>query len=424
MFNGKLTLTFLLHTFTFTIFTMIVLILFASSAGLALEEQWNNIFGGTKSDSVYSVQQSSDGGFILVGETYSYGAGKSDAWIIKTDANGNEKWNKTFGGVEKDSARSGQQTSDGGFILAGDTYSYGGYGGWIIKIDANGNEQWNKTFEGTYTGFFSVQQSSDEGFLIAGTYGAGKSDAWIIKTDANGNEQWNKIFGRVGFNDALSAKQTSDGGYIVVGSKDYYGPGDAWLIRTDVNGNEQWNKTFGGKYLDYLFDVQQTSDGGFILVGKTQSYGAGGWDAWLIKTDANGNEQWNKTFGGIDWDEARSIQQTSDGGFILAGFIDLAVRNAWIIKTDANGNEQWNKTFGGNDWNEARSVQQISNGSYIITGQTSSKVDDVWLAKLVETKTTSTEINKPNEKSISGFEILGAIVSIGIMVFLRKRGTV
>lgn len=141
---------------------------------------------------------------------------------------------------------------------------------------------------------------------------------------------------------------------------------------------EEWNKTFGGADIDWAESVQQTTDGGYILAGwiKMESSGAGSKDIWLVKTDSNGNKEWDKTFGGTDWDEARAVLQTSDGGYILAGWTtysyDAGSREAWLVKTDSNGNKQWDKTLGGRNWDGAYSIQQTTDGGYIIAGETNS----------------------------------------------------
>ncbi len=381
------------------LFTVICLALLTTTVQAASVEEWNNTFGGTDYDEVLSVQQTLDGGYILAGYTYSYGAGYADAWLIKTDTNGNQQWNKTFGGTGYDGAWSVQQTLDGGYILVGSTDSYGAGDddAWLIKTDTNGNQQWIKTFGGIdYDWACSIQQTSDDGYILAGgteSYGAGYVNAWLIKTDTNGNQQWNKTFGGTNIDDgdeALSVRQTLDGGYILAGVNYSEGAGndDAWLIKTDINGNELWSTKLGGTDYDEAQSVQQTLDGGYILAGYTYSYGTFDTDAWLIKTDTNGNQQWSKTFGGTGNDEALSVQQTLDGGYILAGGTDsygAGAFDAWLIKTDTNGNQQWNKTFGGTDNDEAWSVQQSSDDGYILAGGTNSYGAgevDAWLIKV------------------------------------------
>ena len=202
-----------------------------------------------------------------------------------------------------------------------------------------------KTYGGTDDdGAYSVQQTSDGGYIVAGhtnSFGAGGDDIFLIKTDANGNIIWAKTYGGTDYDWAHSVQQTSDGGYIVAGVTFSFGTGysDAFLVKTDANGNIVWAKTYMGTYSDYAYSVQQTSDGGYIVAGHTNSFGAG-YDAFLVKTDANGNIQWAKTYGRTGWDEAYSVQQTSDGGYILAGFTYSfdADDDIFLIKTDANGN--------------------------------------------------------------------------------------
>jgi predicted secreted protein len=258
--------------------------------------KWSKTFGGTSDDAGCSVRQTSDGGYVVVGYTSSYGAGGDDVWLIKTDSNGDEAWDRTFGETSDDMGVSFQQTSDGGYVIAGYTSSYGAGGDdvWVIKTDSDGNEAWDKTFGGTSDdNGVSVQQTSDGGYVIAGytsSYGAGAGDVWLIKTDSNGNEAWDKTFGGASEDAAWSVQKTSDSGYVIAGYTSSYGAGgdDVWLIKTDSNGNEAWDKTFGGTPFDNGMSVQQTSDGGYVIAGSTSSYGAGGSDVWLIKLGPEG----------------------------------------------------------------------------------------------------------------------------------------
>jgi hypothetical protein len=306
-------------------------------------------YGGSSDEHAYSVQQTSDGGYIVAAYTNSFGAGDWDIFLIKTDASGNIIWAKTYGGTTRDRVYSVQQTSDGGYIV----------GGWrapasstvddvfLIKTDVNGNVQWAKTFGGIDDDQDnSVQQTSDGGYIMTGgtaSFGAGNSDIFLIKTDANGDVQWAKTYGGTNYDNAFSIQQTSDGGYIVAGQTYSFGAGnsDIFLIKTDANGDVQWAKTYGGTGADYAYSVRQTSDGGYIVAGYTSSFGAGGSDFFLIKTDANGDVQWAKTYGGTGADYAYSFQQTSDGGYILAGWANSFGAGSWdifLVKTDANGN--------------------------------------------------------------------------------------
>jgi len=252
-------------------------------------------YGEAYNDKAYSVHQTSDGGYIVAGSTYSFGVDSGDIFLIKMDANGNVIWAKTYGGINDDVASSVQQTSDGGYIVAGYTDSFG----------------------------------------------AGYDDIFLIKTDANGNIVWAKTYGGIYWDRTFSVQQTSDSGYIVAGYTASFGAGyyDFFLIKTDANGNIIWAKTYGGTLWDQAYSVQQTSDGGYIVAGYTDSFGAGGWDIFLIKIDANGNIIWAKTYGGTLWDQAYSVQQTSDGGYIVAGWtLSFGPGDILLIKTDVNGN--------------------------------------------------------------------------------------
>jgi hypothetical protein len=383
--------------------------------------QWQKTFGGSSYEWGYSVQQTSDGGFIIAGYTDSFGAGNHDVYLIKTDSSGTLLWQKTFGGSNDDWAYSVQQTSDGGYIIAGQTQSFGTGGDvYLIKTDSAGNLLWQKTFGGSNTDdyAYSVQQTTDGGYIIAGTtfsFGAGNSDVYLIKTDSGGNSQWQKTFGGSNYDEGRSVQQTADGGYIVAGWTNSFGDpnGDVSLIKTDSEGNSQWQKTFGGSNTDYGYSVQQTSDCGYIIAGSTgivemKMDEENGWiylrykyfDVYLLKTDSNGNLQWQKTFGGSNYDEGRSVQQTADGGYIVAGETDGITEygydssgywtshrcfDAYLLKTDPNGNSQWQKTFGGSNEDYSESVQQTSDGGFIIAGTTYSfgaGNGDVYLIKV------------------------------------------
>ena len=271
---------------------------------------------------------------------------------MKIDPYGCIQWNKTFGGSGRDVATSVRQTSDGGYIIAGSTQPQGSYlfstgfmnplgvdfaDAWLVKIDSNGNKQWDKTFGGTdWDMVESVQETSDGGYILAGytkSIGAGGSDFWLIKTYSNGNKQWDKTFGETNDDYAYSVQQTSDDGYILAGITELYidpstppeipespcgaGGSDVWLVKTDSEGGKEWDKTFGGTDDDYASSVQQTSDGGYVLAGYTKSYGAGGSDFWLIKLgtasqmrgDLNGDNQITPA------DAAIALQLAATGGW-------------------------------------------------------------------------------------------------------------
>ncbi|MEO8149877.1 MAG: hypothetical protein ABI723_19715, partial [Bacteroidia bacterium] len=352
-------------------------------------------FGGLTDDYGYSAQQTMDGGYIIVGATIGFGAGNTDVYLIKTDSIGDTLWTKTFGKGLDDYGYSVQQTTDSGYIIAGFITS-SGVGSWdfyLIRTNANGDTLWTKTYGGTgLDNVNSVKQTSDNGFIIAGTttsFGAGSSDIYLIKTNTNGDTLWTRTFGGSSWEEGRSVQQTADGGYIITGKTSSFGLGndDVCLIKTNATGDTLWTKTFGGAGYENALSVQQTADNGYIVVGATEGFGAGNNDAYLIKTDSIGNLLWSKTFGGTGNDYCTSVQQTTDGGYIIAGTttsFGAGSYDIYLIKTNTNGDTLWTKTFGGANDDFGQSVQQTVDGGYIIAGKTMSfgaGFNDVYLIK-------------------------------------------
>ena len=355
---------------------------------------WTKIYGGTSGDYSYSVQQTTDGGYIIFGDTKSFGAGAEDVWLIKTNADGDTIWTRIYGGDSTDVSRSGQQTYDGGYIAAGWTKSFGPVTGvvhiYLLKTDSLGDTLWTKTYDAHST-CYSVQQTADSGYILAGSILIGfYRDIYLIKTDSLGDTLWTRTYGGAMGENTWSVQQNPDGGYIIAGSTESFGAGnfDIWLLKTDANGDTLWTKTYGGASWDYSFLVQQTPDSGYIIVGTTSSFAVGYCDVWLLKTDAYGDTIWTKTYGGAQGDWARSVDQTSDGGYIItgntnsfgAGYYDI-----YIIKTDTYGETIWTRTYGGPDYEGSMFVKQTPDHGYIIAGSTSSfgaGNSDIWLLKV------------------------------------------
>jgi len=266
-------------------------------------------------------------------------------------------WTKTFGGNHTDGANSVQLTSDNGYVITGWTRSFGADfpDVWLIKTDANGDTLWTKMYGVSGGGCFfepagdvgtSVQQTNDGGYIITGyIWRSGPVpcdfDVWLLKTDASGDTLWSQVFGGSYQDIGNSVQQTTDSGYIITGRTRLFGADDAdlWLIKTNANGDTLWTKTFGGSSLDEGFSVEQTTDGGYIITGRTESFGAGDVDVWLIKTDAGGNMLWDKTFGGDARDVGNAVRETADGGYILTGYTEsfgAGRGDVWLIKTGPN----------------------------------------------------------------------------------------
>ncbi|MDR2352367.1 MAG: T9SS C-terminal target domain-containing protein [Deltaproteobacteria bacterium] len=400
--------------------------------------KWQRSLGGSAKDSAESIQITSDGGYIIAGVSSSNDGdvtgnhGDDDYWIVKLDPDGNIEWQKSLGGSGKDYARSIRITSDGGYIIAGAssskdgdvTENHGDNDYWIVKLDPEGNIIWQKSLGGSgEDSANSIHITSDDGYIIAGTSNSndgdvtenhGNNDYWIVKIDSLGTIQWQKSLGGSESDVANSIRQTSDGGYIIAGrtkSNDgditgNHGKNDSWIVKIDSEGAIQWQKSLGGSQFDEANSIRQTSDGGYIIAGESESYDGdvtvnhGRNDFWIVKLDSLGTIQWQKSLGGQRFDFAKSIQITSDGGYIIAGGnssddFDVTGNHGyddfWIVKLDSLGNIQWQKSLGGSSGDFASSIQITSDDGYIIAGYTLSNDGDVtinhgehdyWIVKL------------------------------------------
>lgn len=382
----------------------IFLLFFASTVtadSLTIDTLWTKTFGGPGNDYGVSLQKTTDNGYIVCGYTNSYGAGNYDLWLIKTDSNGIKEWDKTYGGSADDYASSMCKTIEGGYIICGRTWSYGAgnYDVWLIKVDSDGNKQWEKTFGGpAYDYGKSVLQTADKGYIICGctwSYDVDGGDVWVIKTDSAGNKQWDKTFGGTATDIGNSIIQNSDNNYVICGETNSYGAGvtDAWLIKLDTLGNKLWSKTIGNVNYDISNSIIPLSDGdsGYIVGGYTWSYGTGNYDAWLIKTDSIGTKKWDRAYGGPQVDMQMSLLPLSgvDSGYAFCGYttsFGMGDYDLWILKTDSDGLKQYNKTFGGVAADVGLSMMLVSNMTdrYVVCGWTESYgagMSDVWLVK-------------------------------------------
>lgn len=342
---------------------------------------WSRTYGGSSYEKCSSAQQTADGGYVLTGDTYTLASGSDDFWLVKIDANGDSLWCKAFGGTDWEGCNSVQQTTDGGYILAGYTQSFGaGYCDfWLVKTDADGDSLWSRTFGGSYNEECrSVQQTSDGGYILAGhtqSFTAGEEGIWLVKTNINGDSLWSRVYCLSDGDRCYSIQQTANGGYVLGGMICNLDTGlwDYLLVKTDSNGDSLWSRTYGGPDADHCFTVKQTFDGGYVLAGYTSSFGAENHDIWLVKTDANGDSLWSRTYGGINRDECRSVQQTADGGYILGGHTyDLETSNwdFWLVRVDVNGEFLWDRTYGGAENDFCYTVLQTSDSGYALAGGT------------------------------------------------------
>lgn len=333
--------------------------------------------GGTQADYSWSIGQTFDGGYVLAGVTGLNG----DIYLIKTNINGDTVWTRTYGGTGYDFGCSIKQTLDSGFIVTGYTSSFGagGYDLFLLKTDINGDLLWCKTYGGALSDEgASVQQTPDGGYIVIGdtrSFGSGIGDIWLIKTNANGDSLWTKTYG--GINDEIGrwVEQTTDGGFILAGYTKSFGAGtggagDFYLIKTNANGDTLWSKSYGGIQDDWPWQVHQTSDGGYIIIGETLSFGVGNGDVYLVKTDVSGNILWTKAYGNSNIDVGQSIQQMPDGGYVIGGYTSNNGYDVYLIRTDATGNTLWTRTYGGANQDAIFSMQRTSDGGFIFGGET------------------------------------------------------
>ena len=341
---------------------------------------WEKTYGGNQSDVGKSVQQTTDGGYITCGWGNNTWNVNSDIYLMKTDSQGNTLWTKNYATGAYELGFSVQQTTDGGYIICSEKISAPDGYIHLIKTDGNGLEEWQQTYSADQIGY-SVQQTNDGGYIICGISVPGNGNRiFLTKINASGNQEWTRQYVQSGLG-GHSVQQTFDGGYILCGQEsDVNGNSDLYLLKTDEYGYEQWSQNFGTYSVGY--SVQQTTDGGYIMTGSEGLQD----NVYLIKTDGSGIKEWSKIFGGSANEEGRSVQQTTDEGYIITGWTSSfgTSVDVYLIKTDGSGIEQWSQTFGGSDIDKGYSVQQTTDGGYIICGETYSfgNIDgDVYLIK-------------------------------------------
>ena len=350
------------------------------------------IIGGPDVEEGYSMVQTSDGGYAIVGLTTPFDPQQGDwnVYVVKLNGSGNLQWAKAIGGSGREVGFSIVQTDDGGYAISG----YIGSGPtdiYVIDLDESGNVQWAKAIGGPGRDEgYSIIQTADGGYAIVGStssFGQGGSDVYVLKLDRDGNIQWARTIGGASHDVGYSIIQTFDGGYAIVGSTSSFGQGvtDVYVVKLDSSGNLEWTKTIGGADFDLGKCIIQTSDGGYAISGFTGSFGQGNYDVYVVKLDGLGNLEWTKTIGGENWDEGRSIIQTSDGGYLVAGFttsFGQGNSDIYVMKLDGSGNLQWTRTIGSAGNDEGQSVVQTFDGDYVVAGSNGWYLGSVFVMKL------------------------------------------
>jgi hypothetical protein len=318
------------------------------------DTMWTRTYGGAGSQGAYSVQQTADGGYVMAGSTADTVSLFEYGYLVRTDSIGETLWTRTFGPDSQDIqwVNEIQQTDDGGFVFVGWATGDAFYEiSYVVRTDANGDTLWTRGLcdpESGYCRAYSVQQTKDHGYIVSGAKSpldSGYSDTYLVKLDSGGGTTWSATFGDTGYQTGYSVEQTADGGYIAVGASGYSDQSDGhdvYLVRTDAAGNPLWTKVLREANDQAGNTVHQTPDGGFALCGWTGIIMTdSSSDAYLVRTDANGDTLWTTTFGGSSKDVGCSFQPTGDGGYVIAGYTSsfgTGGEDVWLIKTDSFGN--------------------------------------------------------------------------------------
>ncbi len=352
-----------------------------AAAASAQDIVWSKHYGGAYNEGGYALAQTPDGGYAAVGSTYSYGAGDHDLYLIRTDSLGDTLWSRTFGGSAADYGHDLFVTSDSGFIMVGTTLSYGQGKEdlYLIRTNRWGDPLWSRTFGGAQTDEgWSIRATQDGGYILCGTTsssGAGYGDLWLLKVNAAGDSLWSKTFGGVGGESGFAVREAPDGALIAVGCTGSFGEGysSVYAVKVSSSGDSLWARSYGGSRADIGYSVENTLDLGFVIAGSTASFGLGYSETYIIKLTSAGGLEWQNTFGGIKDDRAFAVSPTVDGGYILAGTTEsfgAGGSDQYIVKVDPLGYGNWSKTFGGRQADYCRSVMVNGANSLVLAGYT------------------------------------------------------
>lgn len=412
---------------------------FPSSGGKVVEAQtvsslWYRTFGGGDHDGGRSVVEVSTGGYACVGFTESSGAGSSDVWLVRTADDGSPLWTQTYGDIEYDSGFSIQEVAAGGFIILGETSNYGlgGRDWFLIRVSSDGTFLWGHAYGRFYDDEVgSIIEVSGGDLALVGSIRAFGShfddaDVWIMRTDYLGYEIWNYTHGGKFHDRGEDVIEVNAGGFAFVGTTYSYGAGDAdvYLLRTEANGNLLWSRTYGSSGYETGQAVIEVSTGGFAIVGDVSPYGVNTRNMLLIRTDAFGNHLWNQTYGGSNYDGGYSLIEVSTGGFALVGNCQsygAGARDLWIVRTDIDGTVLWNQTFGGVNADQGLSIIQVSSSDFVVLGTTSSYgggANDLWLLQ-VTTLPITFPISFELIIVLAG-TLVGVITIASVIIYRRK----
>ena len=375
-------------------------------------------FGSVGETIANDARQTADGGYIVVGTSNHDYMASGDILLIKTNASGDTLWTRLFGGFGADQGNAVIPTFDGGYMIAGATNSYGagGLDAYLIKTDGNGDFSWSKTI-GTLgnDAAYGLVQTADSGYVYSGnelTYGI-NGFAHLVKTDKNGNVLWSKTYGNsIRKNYIFSMEQTSDNGFIMGGyENNFISTNDEFsMIKADSMGNMQWYKTYGDMYYDHNFSVCEAADGGFAIAGINFELGGYNYDVNVIKTDADGLVEWTKSYGGAGHEDVYAIEATSDNGFVFAGSSSSfsPYQNGFITKTDSVGNVVWSKTMAGTGYDIFFSAEETSDGGFIFSGikdEVYGVSGDLYLVK------TDADGNTSCNQTVNGYTLIPPTIS-------------
>ncbi len=436
-----------LSLFVLLLYVPIILLLLSSSSPSMITPKrslkdgdidWEQTYwspeSGYPSDQIevgYSGIKTADGGYAIAALAYGYSPARN--WIIKTDSTGDPIWNVTY--VKTGGDNNPQtiiQTTDGGYLLLVwiDSLTLTDRNGWLIKTDSNGNHEWNKTYgESVEVIPNALIQTSDGGYAIAGDIRpspVGPYQFWLVKLNATGSIEWEYDYGYsgeyAGTWEEAGLVQSSDDGYYLAGYRDVSGKSeDGWLLKTDSNGNHEWNQTYGGTNTDWFGPLINVTDG-FITVGYTESNDLSG-EYWLFKTDNSGNHEWNQTYGPTDSGTPKAFIKTSDGGFAVAGlsFFYDSDGDAWVLKTGSNGDHEWNQTYGGTGLGFFEGMVETSDQGFVLCGVTNASATDfdVWLVKTVAGSAVP-EFHFPTI-IMTAIPILGPVVVFSLLVKNKRK---